>query len=138
MARFIKRENLPNREKRKLFKQTLPFDINANFVDNMYEMPLQIEVFSKNFSFKDDISKIESLQNPNIVDSRDFNRITNSKLELNDKFDNQNDPLFDLDDSIDVLYSANKFKNNSIDRVTTRLKNTSSTKNISPTSRYKK
>ena len=136
MSRFIRREDLPKQEKRKFIKQKIPFDINENFIDNVYEMPLQLDSSSRNFSFKDDLPEIESLQNPNIVDSIEFNGIKNSKLQLNDKFDNQNDPIFDLDDSSDVVYSDTKNKSNNLSKVTTKIKNRK-LGNTSSTSRYK-
>ena len=126
MARFIKRQNLSNRENKKLIKLRVPFDVNANFINQAPEIPLKIEVSSKNFSFKDNALQMESLQNPNIVDSQEFDRIRNSKLELTDKFDNQNDPFFDLDDSIDIVYSPKKIRNNSLDKITKKIKNSSS------------
>ena len=135
MSRFIRREDLPKQEKRKFIKQKIPFDINENFIDNVYEMPLQLDSSSRNFSFKDDLPEIESLQNPNIVDSIEFNRIKNSKLQLNDKFDNQNDPIFDLDDSSDVIYSDTKNKSNNLSKVTTKIKNRK-LGNTASTSRY--
>ena len=131
MARFIRRQNLSNRENKKLIKLRVPFDVNANFINQAPEIPLKIEVSSKNFSFKDNALQMESLQNPNIVDSQEFDRIRNSKLELTDKFDNQSDPFFDLDDSIDIVYSPKKIRNNSLNKITKKIKNSSST------SRYK-
>lgn len=126
MARFIRRQNLSNRENKKLIKLRVPFDVNANFINQAPEIPLKIEVSSKNFSFKDNALQMESLQNPNIVDSQEFDRIRNSKLELTDKFDNQSDPFFDLDDSIDIVYSPKKIRNNSLNKITKKIKNSSS------------
>ena len=126
MARFIRRQNLSNRENKKLIKLRVPFDVNANFINQAPEIPLKIEVSSKNFSFKDNALQMESLQNPNIVDSQEFDRIRNSKLELTEKFDNQSDPFFDLDDSIDIVYSPKKIRNNSLNKITKKIKNSSS------------
>ena len=47
MARFIRRQNLSNRENKKLIKLRVPFDVNANFINQAPEIPLKIEVSSK-------------------------------------------------------------------------------------------
>ena len=63
----------------------------------------------------------EFLQNPNIVDLNEFNRIKNSKLELNDKFDNVNNPIFDFDEQRDILSLPAKRDIAKLDKVKAKL-----------------
>ena len=126
MSRFIKRENLAKQEKRKILTKKAPFDPNANFTnaDTSYDLPLLDVAVSRKFSFKDSLVEQEFLQNPNIVDKKEFDRIKNSNLELNDKFDNVSDPLFDLDEARDVVTSTIKNNTTGLNKVTKRLKTT--------------
>jgi hypothetical protein len=52
----------------------------------------------KSFSFKSEIDE-ENLLNPNILENS--KNLKNENLSLNANFDNQEDPIYDLDDGID-------------------------------------
>jgi hypothetical protein len=131
MSKFIKRKNLPKQEKRVFLKQGLPFDVNANFTDNFYDLPLQSLPLSKNYSLKELDKNSEFLQNPNIVDLNNFNRTKNSKLELNDKFDNVNDPIFDFDEQRDILSLPIKRDIAKLDKVKAKLSTKGKSSNMS-------
>lgn len=51
-----------------------------------------------NFSFKKINNEIESIQNPNIVEEKEFNVLKDSPLSLNDKFSELDDPIYNLDE----------------------------------------
>ena len=55
-------------------------------------------VAKKSFSFKSEIDE-ENLLNPNILENS--KNLKNENLSLNANFDNQEDPIYDLDDGID-------------------------------------
>ena len=124
MSRFIKKQNLSKIEQTIIVTIEPPFDVNSNFTDAKYELPIETLAVSKNFSFKENLMDTEFLQNSNIIDKKQFSRIKNSKLELADKFDNENDPFFDLDDKKDNVFSTIE-NNNTLNKVNTKLKNKS-------------
>jgi hypothetical protein len=134
MSKFVKREDVKIQQERKIVSVKVPFDVNENFpnVDTSYDLPLLDVSVSKDFSFKDSLMEQDFLQNPNIVDKKEFSRIKNSKLELNDKFDNLNDPFFDLDEKRSVTSAAIRSKSKTLGKVKSRLRgNNSLTKKTS-------
>tara|TARA_R100001510_G_C7656652_1_gene216907 strand:+ start:5157 stop:5555 length:399 start_codon:yes stop_codon:yes gene_type:complete len=124
MSRFIKKQNLSKIEQTIIVTIEAPFDVNSNFTDAKYQLPIETLSVSKNFSFKENLMDTEFLQSSNIIDKKQFSRIKNSKLELADKFDNENDPFFDLDDKKDIISSTIE-DNNALNKVNTKLKNKS-------------
>jgi hypothetical protein len=64
---------------------------------------ITVEMSVKEFSFKDRLIDNDFVQNPNIIEKKDFERIRNTPLDMIDKFDNENDTFFDLDDQRPVV-----------------------------------
>lgn len=52
----------------------------------------------KNFSFKQIEKNQEAISNPNIIEQQDFKKFNNNYDKPEDKFPNQNDPFYQLDD----------------------------------------
>ena len=61
------------------------------------------------FSFKDQAQGMEPIANPNILDTEMNSRIKNKSSTLENKFDNIDDPIYDLDQAPPIL---NKIENN--------------------------
>ena len=55
----------------------------------------------KDFSFKNDEKNIELLLNPNILQKSTFKKLKNKKKPIRDKFNNEDDPFYELDDPRD-------------------------------------
>jgi hypothetical protein len=75
---------------------------------------ITVEMSVKEFSFKDRLIDNDFVQNPNIIEKKDFERIRNTPLDMIDKFDNENDTFFDLDDQrpiVDISPVDNTIKN---------------------------
>ena len=75
---------------------------------------ITVEMSVKEFSFKDRLIDNDYVQNPNIIEKKDFERIRNTPLDMIDKFDNENDTFFDLDDQrpvVDISPVDNTIKN---------------------------
>jgi hypothetical protein len=81
---------------------------------------------NKDFSFKMVDSNIELLDNPNILDNAKFTK--NSGLELNNTFDDIQDPIFDLDEDLPVIDKKPKIQKER--KINLKIKSV-------PTARYK-
>lgn len=55
----------------------------------------------QNFSFKQTLLNDDMLSNPSIDDTKSVKKQTNKKINLSNKFDEADDPIYDLDDNID-------------------------------------
>ena len=66
-----------------------------------------------NFSFKDQAQGMEPIANPNILDVEMNNRIKNKRSTLENKFDNIDDPIYDLDQAPPILDKMENNKSNS-------------------------
>ena len=74
-----------------------------------------VSVKQKNFSLKQISTDNEFIKNPNIIESKDYKETQNEYDKPDDKFPNENDPFYQLDDYRD--YSETKTKAvNSIDK----------------------
>jgi hypothetical protein len=60
-----------------------------------------VSMDEEDFSFKNDPKNIELLLNPNILQKKSFEKLKNNKAETRDKFDNEDDPFYELDDPQD-------------------------------------
>jgi hypothetical protein len=65
------------------------------------------------FSFKDQAQGMEPIANPNILDVEMNNRIKNKMSILENKFDNIDDPIYDLDQAPPILDKMENNKSNS-------------------------
>lgn len=56
------------------------------------------EISQKNFSLKQVSTDSESINNPNVLESKDYKETENEYDKPDDKFPNENDPFYQLDD----------------------------------------
>tara|TARA_Y100000593_G_C4044094_1_gene206584 strand:- start:16 stop:429 length:414 start_codon:yes stop_codon:yes gene_type:complete len=70
--------------------------------DRLGKLSITVEPTDNNFSFKDISTDMELIENPNILDDKTLN-LKNSNIETKDKFDEQEDPFFDLDEQVDKV-----------------------------------
>ena len=64
-----------------------------------------IDPSSSDFSFKSNSMELEGLQNPNLLEQSDFNKMQNKDLLLQDKFSELSDPIFDFDEAPPIVNS---------------------------------
>lgn len=62
----------------------------------------------EDFSFKDYEKNTELLQNPNILQKHSFKKLKNKQLRIEDKFSNEDDPFYELDDPRDLNETRQK------------------------------
>lgn len=90
--------------------------------NNSYSMPISIENLDTNFSFKQKLN-IDLLENSNIMDSS-IKENKNSNLKIDSKFDSESDPIYDLDEEIDIVYENKNYKKNVKEKILlNKLKN---------------
>ena len=70
-----------------------------------------LDDIASSFSLIGTETDVEGIDNPSILDQKDFNKIKNEQIEGKDKFPNADDPFYELDDQIP---QANKIQ---IDRL---------------------
>ena len=71
----------------------------GNSIDDLPAVSLKI---GKNFSRKAQDTSMDLLDNPNIIDKLNF--VSPSNLEIQDKFDSLDDPIYDLDEPRSNVY----------------------------------
>ena len=107
--------------KRILNKNKIAPALNAKRVGNsIYDILTEIGVTidamdQADFSFKNDAKNIELLENPNILQRRSFSKLKNKKTDIRDKFNNEDDPFYELDEPRDSN-SMQKETVNTIDK----------------------
>ena len=83
-----------------------------------------------NFSFKNKVKDLEFLDNPNLIEESDFRKLKNVKANLQNKFSETQDPIFDFDEQIpqpvstQIAKTQNKI-NKKVSSVQKRAKRTS-------------
>ena len=71
----------------------------AKRIFNQNRLSSQLDV--KNFSLKEDQKNIELLLNPNILQNRSLPILKKKKTKIRDKFSNEDDPFYELDEPRD-------------------------------------
>lgn len=71
---------------------------NANSVEKLGTTSISVQTSDKKFSFKQKGEGSETLNNPNITDKPNFKELKNTDLSINKNFDNESDPIYDLDE----------------------------------------
>jgi hypothetical protein len=64
---------------------------------------ITIDAGIKSFSFKNNLMDNEFVQNPNILERKDFKQLKNESLKSKDKFDEKDDPFFNLDEGESIV-----------------------------------
>ena len=68
--------------------------------DTLAKMNVSVSTFTEDFSLLEDNSEKAALQNPRIMDATDFMNTVNSVVAPGDKFPYDNDPFYQLDESL--------------------------------------
>jgi hypothetical protein len=102
-------------------KNKLSLPVNVRNPDSgIYDMLTTIGVCvhsfnEQDFTFKQTLINEEAVENPKILEAKDFNRFQNDRIPAKDKFFNEDDPFYELDDarekneaSVDNFYNINK------------------------------
>ena len=92
---------------------------NQDTVEKLGERTITLESPDKSFSFKQVNDDSETLLNSNILDRSGFAGLKNKESSLEQKFDNENDPIYDLDEGTSEL--DNKATNNDREKVISGL-----------------
>ena len=74
----------------------------------------------RSFSFTQTAFDPYSIENPNIIE-QDFPNLKNNSIKLADKFDEIDDPFFDLDDARDSISKTKTMKQNNFKNVARRV-----------------
>ena len=85
--------------KRSIFKASF-LKVQKSGVEILGEKSITVEKSELYPSFKKMFNDNELIQNPNIVKIGKFRDLKNKKSDLQHKFDNENDPIYDLDEDI--------------------------------------
>ena len=85
--------------KRSIFKASF-LKVQKSGVEILGEKSITVEKSELFPSFKKMSNDNELIQNPNIVEVGKFSDLKNKKSDLQHKFDNENDPIYDLDEDI--------------------------------------
>ena len=92
---------------------------NKDAVEKLGERGIMLKSADKSFSFKKVVDDSEMLINPSILDRRESRDLKNKESSLDKKFDNENDPIYDLDENRSVLDS--KLEDNSKEKEISEL-----------------
>ncbi len=99
--RILNKNNLSSKLNTK--KSGTAFDIMLS------NMGVTIEAMDEeDFSFKNDEKNIELLLNPRILQKNSFKKLKNKQLRIEDKFSNEDDPFYELDDPRDLNETRQK------------------------------
>ena len=79
---------------------------------------------NRSFSFRQTAFDPDSIENPNIIE-QDFLDLKNNSIKLADKFDEIDDPFFDLDEARESISKTKTMKRNNFKNVARRLNSTS-------------
>tara|TARA_R110002020_G_scaffold77219_2_gene195037 strand:+ start:4156 stop:4566 length:411 start_codon:yes stop_codon:yes gene_type:complete len=90
----------------------LQFDFPRDQEERLGLLSISVNPEKLNFSFFQKDDNLEGLRNPNIKITKKENLVLNKRSGLENKFDNTNDPIFDLDDARSKVDSKNKLKDN--------------------------
>ena len=78
---------------------------------------------SRSFSFRQTAFDPDSIENPNIVET-EFSDLKNNLTKVSDKFDEIEDPFFDLDDARESISKRKIMKQNNLKNLARRVSST--------------
>jgi len=108
------------------FSLDLSSFVSQTSEDELTNSSISIETTTVDFSFKNKLSDQEVVQNPNIIEKDNFLKLDNlPSLSIN-KFDDETDPFYDLDEERSKVESAKKLNTNKqkASKVMTKLSKT--------------
>ncbi|MHA1942236.1 MAG: hypothetical protein ACW99F_14350 [Candidatus Hodarchaeales archaeon] len=85
--------------KRRIIKIDI-LNIEKNSIEKLGQKSITVEKSELFPSFKKLSEDREFIENPKIVEERKFSNLKNKKSDLQHKFDNENDPIYDLDEGV--------------------------------------
>ncbi len=92
---------------------------NKDAVEKLGERGIMLKSADKSFSFKKIVDDSEMIINPSILDRRESRDLKNKESSLDKKFENENDPIYDLDENRSALDS--KLEDNSKEKEISEL-----------------
>ena len=78
------------------------------------------------FSFKQMSVSRDFVENPNILETEDFKVLKNSSLNIEDKFNEIDNPFYDLDEAPNALQKIQKDNIKQINKISKKIKSTNS------------
>ena len=90
----------------------LQFEFPADQEERLGLLSTTVNPEKLNFSFFQDDGITEALSNPNIEITKKQSSVINKSVDLANKFDNIDDPIFDLDDARSSIDAVKTSKNN--------------------------
>ena len=89
--------------KNKLGTPSDPKNTDTGIYDMLTTMGVTVSSLNeKNFSFKQILENEESVNNPKILEKKDFKKFKNDKIPSKDKFSNEDDPFYELDNAREI------------------------------------
>ena len=130
------KKRILNSKKQKLY--TRKVDLEVGFltrqeVQVLGERSVSTVLADANFSFKQAADDFENIENPNIVDGREFLRMKNQQLNTDRMFDQVSDPFYDLDEAPPEMNKKEQKRANTAKNIALRMKETMASK--APTSK---
>jgi len=100
------------------------YDLELDFLEQqdrqtLGEFSITVADFKKDFTFKQKVTDIEQISNPNIVEKI---LIDKKAIKITDKFSEQDDPIFDFDDAIELNLAREQKNTKKIKNIVTRVK----------------
>jgi len=92
---------------------------NKDAVEKLGERGIMLKSADKSFSFKKVVDDSEMIINPSILDRRESRGLKNKESSLDKKYENENDPIYDLDENRSALDS--KIEDNSKEKEISEL-----------------
>ena len=112
-------ENLREEQKNKS-RTFFKLDISGNLSEkeNLGQSSITVQQSKKDFSFKDESSDSEIIENPNLINAKESSKLKNQTLSTQNLFDSEEDPFYDLDESPSNLnFKINEDKERKINNI---------------------
>jgi hypothetical protein len=100
------------------------YDLELDFLEQqdrqtLGEFSITVADFRQDFTFKQKVTDIEQISNPNIVEKI---LIDKKAIKIADKFSEIDDPIFDFDDAIELNLAQKQKDSKKIKNIVTRVK----------------
>lgn len=120
------KKNILNLNKKLISSQRVSFSLEIQTPeDDLTNRSISVDLTPQDFSFKNGGLENEFVENPNIFEQEDYSKIKNKSIDLKDKSDEINDPLFELDESKSVNEMRAVTKSRKLTKLSSRIKRTS-------------
>ena len=109
---------------------------SKNIDDAISKQSTTFEKQDKNFSLGSMSTELMIIENPNIIEDKDFTRLTNKEQLADNKFDNASDPFYELDDERSQIETIEKLDITVSDRTKQKILKTSKKQTKNTKRRY--